>query len=181
MTGEPENKDMKQKIGKLAGEVLALARDNILVSLRFLDVALLGLSWQEKPSTGCIATDGSTVWYDPEHILRLYRREPHLVTRSMLHLLLHCIFYHGFAYDKVERELWDMAADMAVESVILEMDLPMASLDTDPEAEAKLRVWREDVGALTAERIYRYMKYNPVTPRERQELTALFYRDDHTL
>lgn len=56
---EPE--DRKQKIGKLAGEVLALARDNILVSLRFLDVALLGLVWQERPSTGAVATDGSTV------------------------------------------------------------------------------------------------------------------------
>lgn len=174
---EPE--DRKQKIGKLAGEVLALARDNILVSLRFLDVALLGLVWQERPSTGAVATDGSTVWYDPEHILRLYRRDPRLVNRSMLHLLLHCIFYHSFAYDRLERELWDLAADMAVESVILEMDLPMTSLDTDAEMESKLRVWREDVGALTAERIYRYMKRDPITPRERQELTALFYRDDH--
>lgn len=179
MVKEPEDQDRKQKIGKLAGEVLALARDNILVSLRFLDVALLGLVWQERPSTGCMATDGSTVWYDPEYILRLYRREPRLVTRGMLHLLLHCIFYHSFSYDKVERELWDMAADMAVESVILEMKLPMAGLDTDAEAEAKLKVWREDVGALTAERIYRYMKHNPLTLRERQELTALFYRDNH--
>ncbi|MCM1120460.1 MAG: VWA-like domain-containing protein [bacterium] len=179
MAKEHEAQDRKQKIGKLAGEVLALARDNILVSLRFLDVALLGLVWQERPSTGCVSTDGSTVWYDPEYILRLYRLDPHLVTRGMLHLLLHCIFSHSFAYDKVERELWDMAADMAVESVILELELPMASLDTDSEAEAKLRVWREDVGVLTAERIYRYMRHHPITPRERQELAALFWRDDH--
>lgn len=177
MAKEPE--DRKQKIGELAGQVLALARDNILVSLRFLDVALLHLTWQEKVATGGIATDGSTVWYDPEHILRLYQRDPRLVTRSMLHLLLHCIFYHGFAYDKVERELWDMAADMAVESVILDMNLPMTALDTDGEAETKLRIWREDVGALTAERIYKYMRHGPVSVRERQELTELFYRDSH--
>lgn len=35
------------------------------------------------------------------------------------------------------------------------------------------------MGALTAERIYKYMRHNPVTPRERQELTRLFYRDNH--
>lgn len=93
-----------------------------------------------------MATDGSAVWYDPEYVLQLYQRDPRLVTRSMLHLLLHCIFYHSFAYDKVERELWDLAADMAVESVILEMGLPIAGLDTDAEAEGKLCVWREDVG-----------------------------------
>lgn len=175
--GEPENR--QQKIGELAGQILALARDNILVSLRFLDVALLHLEWQDKGAIGCIATDGSTVWYDPEYILKLYQRDPRLVTRSMLHLLLHCIFYHSFAYDKVERELWDLAVDMAVEAVIQEMGLAMTSLDTDGEAEGKLRVWREDVGALTAERIYKYMRHNPITPRERQELIRLFYRDNH--
>ncbi|MDE6517313.1 MAG: hypothetical protein K2L18_05640, partial [Acetatifactor sp.] len=175
--GEQENR--QQKIGELAGQILALARDNILVSLRFLDVALLHLEWQDKGAIGCIATDGSTVWYDPEYILKLYQRDPRLVTRSMLHLLLHCIFYHSFAYDKVERELWDLAVDMAVEAVIQEMGLAMTSLDTDGEAEGKLRVWREDVGALTAERIYKYMRHNPITPRERQELIRLFYRDNH--
>lgn len=174
-----ELENRQQKIGELAGQVLALARDNILVSLRFLDVALLQLEWQDRGTIGCMATDGSTVWYDPEYILKLYQRDFRLVARSMLHLLLHCIFYHSFAYDKVDRQLWDLAADMAVEAVILEMGLPMAGLDTDGEAEGKLRIWREDVGALTAERIYKYMRHNPITPRERQELIRLFYRDNH--
>ena len=175
--GEPENR--QQKIGELAGQILSLARDNILVSLRFLDVALLHLEWQDKGTIGCISTDGSTVWYDPKYILKLYQQDPRLVTRGMLHLLLHCIFYHSFAYDKVERELWDLAVDMAVEAVIQEMGLAMTSLDTDGEAEGKLRIWREDVGALTAERIYKYMRHNPITPRERQELIRLFHRDNH--
>lgn len=176
---EPDNR--KQEIQKLARQVLALVRDNILISLRFLDVALLRLTWQDKGAIGCIAADGSTVWYDPEYVLRLYRRNPRLIARSMLHLLLHCVFSHGFAYDKVERELWDLAVDLAVEGVILEMGLPMTRLDTDAEAEGKLRVWREDVGVLTAERIYKYMRHNPVTPRERQELIRLFCRDNHEL
>lgn len=169
------------KIRELAEQVLTLARDNILVSMRFLDVALMQLEWQEKGPIGCLATNGSSVQYDARYILKLYRQDPRLVTRSMLHLLLHCIFYHSFAYDKVERELWDLAADMAVESVIIEMGLPMAAVDTDGEAAGKLRIWREDVGALTAERIYKYMRLNPITPRERQELIRLFYRDSHEL
>ena len=169
------------KIRELAEQVLTLARDNILVSLRFLDVALLQLQWQEKGSIGCLATNGASVQYDARYILKLYRQDPRLVTRSMLHLLLHCIFYHSFAYDKVERELWDLAADLAVESVIIEMGLPMATVDTDGEAAGKLRIWREDVGALTAERIYKYMRLNPITPREHQELIRLFYRDSHEL
>lgn len=176
-----EERDGRQaEIRELAAQVLALARDNILVSMRFLDVALMELEWQEKGDIGGVSTDGSTVWYDARYILRLYKQDPRLVTRTMLHLLLHCVFFHSFAYDKVERELWDLAADMAVESVILEMRLPMAVVDTDPEAENKLRIWREDVGSLTAERIYKYMRQSPITPRERQELIRLFYRDGHS-
>lgn len=176
-----EERDGRQaEIRELAAQVLALARDNILVSMRFLDVALMELEWQEKGDIGGVSTDGSTVWYDARYVLRLYKQEPRLVTRTMLHLLLHCVFFHSFAYDRVERELWDLAADLAVESVILEMGLPMAAVDTDPEAENKLRVWREDVGSLTAERIYKYMRRNPITPRERQELIRLFYRDGHS-
>lgn len=178
---EHQASEEQLKIRELAEQVLTLARDNILVSLRFLDVALLQLNWQEKGPIGCLATDGSAVQYDARHILKLYRQDPRLVTRSMLHLLLHCIFYHSFAYDKVDRELWDLATDMAVESVIIEMALPMATVDTDGEAAGKLRVWREDVGNLTAERIYKYMRRNPITPRERQELIRLFYRDSHEL
>ncbi len=178
---EHQASEEQLKIRELAEQVLMLARDNILVSLRFLDVALLQLNWQEKGPIGCLATDGSAVQYDARHILKLYRQDPRLVTRSMLHLLLHCIFYHSFAYDKVDRELWDLATDMAVESVIIEMGLPMATVDTDGEAAGKLRVWREDVGNLTAERIYKYMRRNPITPRERQELIRLFYRDSHEL
>lgn len=64
----------------------------------------------------------------------------------------------------MERELWDLAADLAVEGVILEMGLPIAALDTDAEARGKLRVWQEDAGSLTAERIYKYMRHNPMGP-----------------
>lgn len=181
METEVEERDSRQtELCRLAAQVLALSRDNILVSMRFLDVALMELKWQEKGAIGCVSADGAAVWYDARYILRLYRQDPRLVTRTMLHLLLHCVFYHSFAYDKVERELWDLAADMAVESVILELGLSMAAVDADPEAADKLRVWRENVGSLTAERIYKYMRRTPVTPRERQELARLFCRDDHS-
>ena len=50
---EPEIR--QQKIRELAGQVLSLARDNILVSLRFLDVALLHLVWQDNMCCSCIS------------------------------------------------------------------------------------------------------------------------------
>ncbi len=170
-----------EKIGVLAKQVLSLARDNILVSMRFFDVALTGLAWKEAGRTGQVATDGQLLQYDAEYLLKAYEKEPQWVARTLLHVLLHCIFYHGFRYDKVDRECWDLAVDMAVEHTIIEMHLPYVTVSNDPEAEAKLRVWKEDVGALTAEKIYRYMKLNPVSVREKEELKRLFYRDSHHL
>ena len=173
--------EQEVEIQKLANQVLSLARDNILVALRFLDIALSDLKFREAGPTGMVATDGGTIFYDSRHILKEYQKEPKSITRALLHILLHCIFYHSFQYDKVDRNLWDMAVDMAVENVIIEMKLPMVTLETDPEAEMKLKVWKEDVGALTAEKIYRYMRQQGVSAREKQEINRLFYRDSHHL
>lgn len=171
----------KEKISKLAGQILQLSHDDILIHLRFFDTALSRLTWKEQPGTGCIATDGSICYYDPVYLLLKYQEEPKSVTRIYLHLLLHCIFSHGFQYNKLEPENWDLAADIAVENVILDMHLPSVTLEQDEDALRKLRILREDIGVLTAERIYRYLRHNPITPNERAEITHLFQKDVHTL
>ena len=180
MTNRPEQEKAEQ-ISALARQVLYLARDNILVSLRFFDVALTGLIWKEVPGTGVIATDGKVLQYDPVYILQEYEKEPKRVTRMLLHTLLHCIFYHNFQYDKLDRECWDLSVDLAVENTILELQVPSVQVETDREAVAKLRVWKEDVGVLTAERIYKFIRTNPISSREKEEMNRLFYRDSHKL
>lgn len=170
-----------KKIAALSAEILALAHDDILIHLRFFDAALARLVWKESQGSGCMATDGRTCYYDPVFILKNYEREPQYITRCYLHMLLHCIFSHGFQYDKLDTDLWDLAADVAVENVILDMRLPGAALRQDEDAQRKLLVLREDIGVLTAERIYRYWRHNPISSDERQELMHLFQRDVHKL
>lgn len=170
-----------EKISILAKQVLGLAHDDILIHLRFFDTALARLTWQEKRGMGCIATDGDRCFYDPVWVLQTYQREPEGVARAYLHLLLHCIFAHSFQYGKLETDMWDLAADIAVENVILELKLPGVSLRRDEDARRKLTVMGEDIGTLTAERIYRYLRRTPLTPNEREELQGLFVRDVHTL
>ncbi|MCM1046312.1 MAG: VWA-like domain-containing protein [Candidatus Gastranaerophilales bacterium] len=170
-----------KKISDLAAQILTLSRDNILIHLRFFDMALANLRWQERPRTLCIATDGQNCYYDPVFVLQSYKDSPKYVTRCYLHLLLHCIFSHGFQYDKLDGGLWDLAADIAVENVILDMRLSGAALEKDEDMRRKLQILRQDAGALTAERIYHYLRHNPPSQREREELTGLFARDVHTL
>lgn len=169
------------KISSLAGQIMRLAHDDILMHLRFFDMAVARLKLQERPRTGCLATDGRILYYDPVYVLKVYQAEEKGVARLYLHILLHCIFFHSFQYDKLERDKWDLAADIAVENVILDMKLPGVTLKTDEAAARKLKVLQEDIGSLTAERIYRYLRHNPPTPGEESEFKELFVRDAHSL
>lgn len=170
-----------KKILSLAEQVMALAHDDILMHLRFFDMALAELRRSKRQDMGCFATDGQTLFYDPVYTLKCYREDPKYVTRVYLHMLLHCIFSHSFQYDKLDSEKWDMAADIAVENVIIDMKLPGVTLEQDADAAGKLKILREDIGPLTAERIYRYFRHNPMTPGEKQDLHRLFFKDVHSL
>lgn len=170
-----------QKISSLAARVMTLAHDDILIHLRFFDLALSGMEVKERRNMDCLAADGQVLYYDPVYVLKTYYENPEMITRIYLHVLLHHIFLHSFRYDKLESEKWDLAADIAVENVIIQMEMSGASLRTDEEAVRKLKVLREDIGQLTAERIYRYLRNNPMTPGEYEELQRLFMRDVHTL
>lgn len=171
--------EKKQKIERLAARVIKLARDSIMMHLRFFDTAMAQLTAVPGKVSDCIACDGRYLYYDPVYVLRKYQEEPGSIAHMYLHVLLHCIFYHSFLYDKVEQEYWDMAADMAVENTILEIAFPDIMLKQDEEARRKLHFMRIDAGGLTAEKIYRYFKRNGMGPMERRELTALFCKDAH--
>lgn len=171
----------REKTSRLAAEILQLARDSILVQLRFLDVALSRLQPAERAGINAVATDGVSLFYDPVYVLRKYRDEPGYGARIYLHVLLHCIFYHSFQYGKLEETLWDLAADIAVENTILEMGLNFAKLRTDVDEQAYLQRLKPEVGTLTAERIYHYLKKNPPKEEELEEIRLLFVRDCHEL
>lgn len=197
--GEEEDSRRREETEKLAGQVMGLAHDELLVHLRFFDVALSGLTLAPKsmergaagqvmPGTAsgaCVRpfmeTDGSFCYYDPVGVLKAYQREPREVARTLLHVLLHCIFFHQFQYDKLDGEAWDLATDVAVENVIQDMKLSGVSLEEDQDRDRKLKLLQEDVRILTAEKLYRYFRLNPPSQGEREELQKLFCRDSHEL
>lgn len=163
----------------LAEKVMSLARDSILVNMRFLDTALSALKLVPQKSSGGFATDGANIYYDPVFLLKKYKEEPAFAVRMYLHILFHMIFYHSFRFDKLDGETWSLAADIAVEAAIQELKLPGQSLMRDEEATRKLTFIKEEIHSLTAEKIYRYLKNFQVGERERAELGRLFFMDSH--
>ena len=55
-------------------EILADARNELYMNMRFLDVALSSLTFQADPGCAGVGTDGYGIFYRPEYLMGLYRR-----------------------------------------------------------------------------------------------------------
>ena len=171
----------EDKAARLAEKVMNYARDSILVNMRFLDVALSALAPKQRRDIEGFASDGINLYYNPLFLLKNYLKEPAFAVRMYLHILFHFIFYHSFRYDQMDGEAFGLAADMAVEAAILELDIPGGGLFKDEEKKGKLQALKEEIGALTADKIYRYIRNFEVSAGQQKELSSLFFMDSHRL
>ena len=167
------------KISELAYKVIRLAHDGLLVNMRFLDVALSQLKLEERREMGGFAFDGATLYYDPQILLAAYKKEPAYVVRLYLHVLLHAVFFHSFQTDKLEREYWDLATDIAVEHTVLDMGLHIASLESDMLLQNRLAVLKKQAGKLTAEKLYRHYRIEQPSSKAYREWRELCHYDEH--
>ena len=120
----------KQKTEEeLAAKIMEYARDELMISMRFLDRALFRMPLVAADSVAAFGVDGATMYYNPEYVLHAFKREKNACTRAFLHMILHCIFSHPFQYEKLDRECWDLATDLAVEQSILDLNLKCVELD----------------------------------------------------
>ncbi len=167
------------KISELAYKVIRLAHDGLLVNMRFLDVSLSKLKLEERREMGGFAFDGATLYYDPQILLAAYKKEPAYVVRLYLHVLLHAVFFHSFQTDKLEREYWDLATDIAVEHTVLDMGLHIASLESDMLLQNRLAVLKKQAGKLTAEKLYRHFRIEQPSSKAYREWRELCHYDEH--
>ncbi|MCR4923266.1 MAG: VWA-like domain-containing protein [Lachnospiraceae bacterium] len=175
MTDEEKRKKIKEYSLKL----LKLSRDRIVVGMRFMDAAVYRLKLVARENLRGLATDGENYYYDPREVLNIYDRSSKLLTRTFLHSILHCIFNHNFGYEKLDRDLWDISCDIAVENIIMELDLSAVNLPDDSERRMKLKGMRRDITSFTAEKIYRYFLINPPAGVDREKYIELFALDRH--
>ncbi len=165
----------------LSEKVMFLARDEILMSFRFLSRSLSELKMSAHLGAGGVFSFAGGFEYDPVFILKNAGRDFRYPARMMIHVLLHHIFSHPFCGERTDRVLWDLACDIAVENVIDELSSPVFTLDADLKTAGMLRVLREDIGQLTAEKIYRYFRKNPMTPGRVMEYEMAFAKDSHEM
>ena len=148
-------------IRDIANEVIQLARNSLFVDFRFMQRAISHISLEayEGFESVYFACNGQKIYYDPTFVLAQYREDRKLVARSMLHSILHCIFHHDWVGMDIDRDLWNLATDIAVENTINEMSrqpnsVAVASRLTD---QSKLiGELKKELTLLNAENIYKY-------------------------
>lgn len=172
--------ELEERTRLLGNRILTSARTELYLRMRFLDLALSGLSYEMRPSAQFLGTDGTHLFYDPEALMDRYRRDRILVNRAYLHVVLHCVFRHLWKRKREDRELWDLACDIAMESVL--DSLPHRGIRL-PETYLRRNFYETLRGKLkvpTAEGIYRALSDPRPPERELLGLMREFRIDDHS-
>lgn len=168
-----------KKLNKLALDVLHLSRNTLLVNLRFLDMALSRFEYVPYNESAYF-TNGEYLIYNPQHVLKSYKNEKDAPVRDYLHIVMHCVFRHMFMNPSLNRPLWDLACDIAVENVINELYLKVLDTNRAKYQQSEINKIKSKVEILTAEKIYSYL-IDEVTELQAAELRGYFYADNHEI
>ena len=159
----------------IAQEILAQIRTNIIMNMRFLDMAVFRL--RPTPGGTSLATDGDMLYYHPVWLLKRYRADGSALAHDYMHVLLHCIFRHPFVHTLIDQELWNLACDIAAEGLICDLKQPHLAARDDGRRQQVLDELRTHVKPLTAEKLYHYFQDHP----PKHDWVRLFHADDHAV
>lgn len=171
--------NFKTRFIKLGVTVLNASRSDLYLSLRFLDLALGSLGYRLYLGTKTVGTDGVDILYNPNYLAQCYLDNPVLVNRMYLHMVLHCIFRHMLHSTEYEQECWNLACDIAVESIIDSLDSKAVTLTVSDERQEIYDELTKELKVLTAEGIYRILKRKQISYEKLVQLQREFTVCDH--
>lgn len=171
--------DRKKKIEQISNAILGSARNELYISMRFLDIALHSLSFQMNLSTRSIGTDGRAILYNPGYLAREYQEDRREINRVYLHMLLHGMFCHMMHADEKEPVFWNLACDIAAESIIDGLEYPCVRRVVSDERNEMYQRLNKEIPVLTAEGIYKTLRRQQMSYKEAQEWSRIFLADDH--
>ena len=185
-------------------EILQDARAELYMNMRFLDVALYSLKLQPTAELSGCGTDGVSFFYQIPYLIEQYRIGNVPVNRMYLHSVFHCLFGHVWeqgweekpqipeglddwtaqAWEESQRQqsrqIWDLACDIAMESVIDSLMIRCVRCPSKPYRKAVYDGFREKLPVLTAQGIYRVLKQADLDIRIIARMIQEFRVDDHS-
>lgn len=176
MTTTSSNHDRLQKLGIA---ILSASRNELYLSMRFLDIALSGLDYRMNLNTVTVGTDGVSILFNPTYLKRVYQEDMVELNRIYLHMILHCIFRHEINREGRDEDFWTVACDIAVESVLDGIENRAVQMMVSTFREETYDWLKEECPVLTAEAIYQALLRHKTDYLELLRLKQEFYRDDH--
>ena len=174
--------ETQKNLTAIGEEILFETRNELYLHFPYLDVALCSLRFQPGGGlTLSLATDGESLYYDGAYLAERYLRGRSCCARAYLHTLLHCMLRHPWKKRGKLPELWDLACDVAVESILEDLQDPLLAGKPNP---AKMKLWgecRREMPVLTAEGIYRHLLRAELPEYGLAQLQRAFLEDDHGL
>lgn len=164
---------------ELCVRILQNARNELYLNMRFLDLSLSSLGFEADAGCSGIGTDGYVIYYHPEYLCGLYRRGRILVNRSYLHMVLHCLFCQMDTCGSRTEEAWNLACDIAVESMLDEMYVRCIHVPVSPYRRELYGRLRKGLKVLNAEGVYRELQKMGLSEKQRQRMRDEFFVDDH--
>ena len=171
--------DLKQQLINIGKTILQSSRNELYLSMRFLDIALSGLEYEMNLSTLYIGTDGNKILFNPRYLTQLYQNDTILVNRAYMHMLLHCVFRHMFHRNKRKEDYWNLACDIAVESVIDRLEVPALQKTVSDTREEMYTLLGKKLKVFRAEAIYIQLLTMSVSELQLLKFRKEFWVDDH--
>ena len=163
----------------LCTRILQNSRNELYLNMRYLDLSLSSLGFEMDPACRGLGTDGFVIYYHGEYLCDLYRRGRVLVNRAYLHMVLHCLFCHMDTMGRRDGRMWNLACDIAAESVIDGLYLKCVHIQTPPFRMDWYGRLRQRLQVLNAEGVYKALEEMKLTERQLEHLETEFLVDDH--
>lgn len=168
---------MDQELVAVCQEIFQNIISQITLHLRFMDVALDRFIF--VPESTSIECDGTYVYYHPIYLVKTFKNHPTVLTRGYLHMVLHAVFSHPYLTAGMDRQLWNLACDIAVENVISELKLDCLAGTEEAKKNQEIDKLKKHLSLLSAQKLYYYLK-EELNQDQVKWLSGLFAFDDHS-
>ena len=164
----------------LCTQIFTNARNELYLNMHYLDLALSSFGFEADPTLSSVATDGFVIYYRPEWVFAMYKRGRVHINRAFLHMVFHCLFCHLDTRGKRAKDYWNLACDIAMESVIDGLYKKCVHVPPSPyRRELYLRLGKQ-MPVLTAEGIYDALQNMNLNERQYERMAEEFLVDDHS-
>ena len=171
--------ELAEQLERIGTQILNASSAELYFGMRFLDVALSSFDYQMNTEVAPFGTDGRNIFYHPQLLGGMYRRNRIQVNRGYLHMVYHCIFRH--IVKTVNGNVWELSCDIAVEHLVdANYHRSVRASKSLLRRETYRRLEQEANGkVLNAERIFKILQGWNLEEKELEKLEQEFYVDDH--